>query len=131
MLAQRTPNGPATALFPWLMMKSDEPALLQRRFHETREQGMRLDRAALELGMELDADEPGMVRSFHDLRQLTVGRHAREQKPRAFQPVLVVNVHLVAMAVPLADVVGAVDRVDDAVAGELRRIGAEPHGAAQ
>src|SRR5262245_30658723 len=37
------------------------------------------------------------------------------------------DVDLVAVAVALADFVGAVDRADDAVAVELRRISAEAH----
>src|SRR6185295_10367303 len=109
----------------------DEPALLEGRFNEAGEQRMRFERAALELGMELDADEPRMVGALDDLGQLVVGRHAGEDQPRPFQRVAVMNVDLVAVAVPLADLILAVDRAHDAVAIELSLIGAEAHRPAK
>src|SRR6478672_9999851 len=92
---------------------------------------MRLERTALELGMELDADEPRVVGPLDDFGQLVVGRHAREEQAGAFECVAVMDVDLVAVAVPLADEVLAVDGANDAIAVELGRIGAQPHGAAE
>ncbi len=51
-----------------------------------------------------------MVRDLDDLRQHAVGRHAGEAQARLLQPVLVVDVDLVAVAVALADRGRAVDR---------------------
>src|SRR5579884_602438 len=109
----------------------NEPALLERGFDEAGEERVRLERPALELRVKLNPDEPGVIRPLDDLGQLPVGGHAREQQAGALQLVLVVDVDLVAVAMPLADVVAAVDRVNDAVSGELRRIGAEPHRSAE
>src|SRR6185295_20215842 len=92
---------------------------------------MRLERPALQFGMELDTDEPGVVGPLDDLGQLVVGRHAREDQARTLERALIVDIDLVAVAMALADLVRPVDRADDAVAVELGRIGAEPHGAAE
>ena len=46
----------------------DQPRLLQRCADEAGEQGMWLEGPALQFGMELDADEPGMVGPFDDFR---------------------------------------------------------------
>src|SRR3546814_6400687 len=59
--------------------------------------------------MELHADEPGVVRDLDDLRQLAVRRQAGEQQARLLQHLPVVDVHLVAVAVALADRIRAVD----------------------
>ena len=53
-----------------------QPALLHRRADEGSEQRVRLERSRFQFGMELHADEPGMVLVFDDLRQNTVRRHA-------------------------------------------------------
>ena len=52
-------------------------------------------------------------------------------RPAVLERIAIVDVDLIAVAVALADHVRAVDRADDAVAVELGRIGAEPHGAAE
>src|SRR6476619_5994411 len=92
---------------------------------------MRIERAALQLRMELDADEPWVVRTLDDLRQTAVRRHSGEDQTALLQRILVVAVHLVAVTVALANLVLAVDAADDAVAVELGRIGTQPHGAAE
>src|SRR5438874_2050469 len=124
-LVVRARNGRTAAAFRGFVL--DQPRLLHGRFDEAREQRMRLERPALELGMELDADEPRMVGPLDDFGQLTVGRHAGKDQSRSLERVTIVDVDLVAVAVPLADRVGAVDRADNAIAVELGRIGAEPH----
>src|SRR5690348_17863427 len=109
----------------------DQPRLFDRRLDEPCEQGMRLEWPAFELGVELDPDEPRMVRPLDDLGQLIVGRHSGEDQARALERIAIVDVDLVAMAVPFADAVRAIDRADDAVAVELGGIGAEPHRSAE
>jgi hypothetical protein len=54
---------------------------------ERRKQRMRLERARFQFGMELHADEPGMVLIFDDLRQHAVGRHAGEAHAVLLEPV--------------------------------------------
>jgi hypothetical protein len=51
-----------------------QPALHHRRLNEGCKQGMRLKGPRLQFGMELHADEPGMILIFDDLRQHAVGR---------------------------------------------------------
>src|SRR3546814_3109260 len=63
----------------------DQPALLHRRFDETREQRMRIERLRLEFRMELHPDKPWMVRALNDFRQHAVGRHARKDEPALFE----------------------------------------------
>ena len=60
-------------------------------------------------GMVLDADEPGMIGVFDRLRQHAVRRHAREYQAAVFQPILVVDIDLVAMAMALGNLGRAVD----------------------
>ena len=73
---------------------------------------MRIERARLQLGMELDADEPGMVGVFDDLGQEAVGRHAGEAQALRLEPVAIADVDLVAVAVALGDLRVAVDLGD-------------------
>src|SRR5579875_127482 len=109
----------------------NQPALLYRRLDERGEQRMRIEGLGFELGVELDADEPGMVGELDDLGQLAVGRHAGEPHPGLLELRLVVDVDLVSVAVALADLGGAVDRGHARPGHEPRRIGAEAHGAAE
>src|SRR3546814_12745717 len=81
--------------------------------------------------MELHADEPGVVRDLDDLRQLAVRRQAGEQQARLLQHLPVVDVHLVAVAVALADRIRAVDVAHPGAFLEDAGIGAEAPGAAE
>src|SRR4249919_1896985 len=92
---------------------------------------MRLEWSALELWVELDTDEPGVVGAFDDLGKLIVGRHSREDQARFLKRVAIVDVDLIAVSVPLANRIGTVDRTDLAVSVELGRIGSEPHRTAE
>ena len=92
---------------------------------------MRGERLGLELGVELDADEPGVLGHLDDLGQATVRRHAGEAQARGAQPVDVVDVDLVAVAVALADLTLAVDLVRERARLEDAGIGAKPHRAAE
>src|SRR5881394_2001036 len=109
----------------------NQPALLHRRRDEAREQRVRLEGAALLLGVVLHADEPGVAGQLDDLGQQAVGRHAAEAHACRLQPLAVARVHLVAMTVALGDQRAAVDLRDLAALGQLSRIGPEPHGAAE
>src|SRR5947209_18582210 len=93
---------------------------------------MRLERPRFQFGVELHADEPGMVLVLDDFRQDAVGRHPREAQAVLLEPVLVGGVDLVAVAMALRNLGGAaIDFRYPAAALERRRIGAEPHGAAE
>src|SRR3954470_22350605 len=78
-----------------------QPALRDRGLDEGRKQRVRLEGPRLQLGMELHADEPGMVLIFHDLRQHAVGRETREFQAMLLEAVLVGGVDLVAMTMTL------------------------------
>ena len=92
----------------------DQPRLLDRRLDEGGEERMRLKRAGGELGVELDAHEPGMIGALHDFRQLTIGRKARDPHASVVEPPAVADVHLVAMAVALENPLLAIDRAHPA-----------------
>src|SRR5437016_3040414 len=53
------PHLPPITLFDYTTLH--QPTLVDRRPDEGREQRVRLERPRLELGVELDADEPGVV----------------------------------------------------------------------
>src|SRR5882672_9386045 len=73
-----------------------------------------------------------MVLVLDHLRQEPVGRHAADAHAVLFEAALVAGVDLVAVAVALGNLTRAVvDGGDLAAALEYRRIGAEPHGAAE
>src|ERR1700691_2317982 len=116
---------------PLYSSRLDQARLLHRSLYEGGEERVRLEGLALQLGMELNADEPGMVGEFDDLGQRAVGRHAGKPHSGLFQPGFVVDVDLVAVAVALADLGLAVDLGDAAAGQKLRRISAEAHGATQ
>src|SRR5690606_18475066 len=105
----------------------NQPALLERGADEGRKERVRFEGFRLQLRMELDSDEPGMLGQLDDLRQHTVGRRAGKPQADLFETALVVDVRLVAAAVPLADHVAPVDAVHPAALFELAVISAEPH----
>src|SRR5213594_1927209 len=104
--------------------------VIERRAHESGEQRMRAHRTGLQLGMELTADEPGMIGQLDHFDQRAIRR-----QPRAAHAVLGEHVairvrDLVAMAMPLAHF-GRVVRLRHARAGaQAAGIGAQPHRAA-
>ena len=53
--------------------------------------------------MELDADEPRMVRTLDDFGKLAIGAHPAEDEAALLQRLAIMHVHFVAMAVALAD----------------------------
>src|SRR3954452_6653006 len=103
---------------PFQRLTSDEPALVERCADEAGEERVRLERTALELRMELDADEPWMVRPLDDFRQAIVGAHAGEEQAASLECLAIVDVDLVAVAMALADFGRAVCGGHAAVAGK-------------
>ncbi len=67
------------------------------------EQGVGLVGAALQLGVELDAHEPGVVGQLHDLHQPFVGGLTARIRPAASSRLAVEVVELIAVAVALVD----------------------------
>ena len=80
---------------------SDQPFGVLRGADEIGEQRMRRERFRLQFRSLLDADEPGVILHFHDLRQASVRGHARKDQAAFFQPVTVFDIDLIAVAVAL------------------------------
>jgi methyl-accepting chemotaxis protein len=87
------------------MTQQNQPALFHRRLDETGEQRMRVERPAFQFRVVLHADEPRMIRIFDRLRQHAVRRHAGEHQAAIFQPLLVVDIDFVAVAMALGNLV--------------------------
>src|SRR6202142_3039762 len=98
---------------------------------EGREQRMRLEGPGLELGMELAAQSPGVIRQLADLDVDAVGRFSRQPQAGRCQGLLIVTVEFIAVAVSLADLALSVSLVGEAAFGQLAWIRAQAHGAAQ
>src|SRR5438132_666687 len=91
---------------------------------------MRSKRLALELGMKLAPHEVGMVRKLHHLDQIELGVMAREHQAALGELGAVGVVHLVAMAVALADVLLAVELRRERARLKRALVSAKAHGAA-
>src|SRR4051794_5394585 len=106
-------------------------ALPLRRPYEALEQRVRLHRLRFELGMELAAQIPRMVRDLTDLDVRIVGRLAGDFQSRRLQPLLVFTIEFVAVAMALVDLAHSVGLVGHAALGQPAGPASEPHGAAQ
>src|SRR5678815_5124469 len=106
--------------------------VLERGVDEGLEEGMSAPGGGLELGMELHADEPGVhaPRQLDDLGQLVALRDRRDHQAGLGQPVEVVLVGLVAVAMPLGDDI-AVDLVRQRVGLDVGTLRPKAHGAAE
>src|SRR5215831_12450901 len=93
--------------------------LLRRRSDTRLEKGMRLNGLALEFGMELAAEEPGMIGDLADLDIRVVGRFASDLQACGLQPVFVFPIELVAMAMALIDLAGPIGALREASLGEF------------
>lgn len=109
----------------------NQAALLKCRFDEACKERMRIERAALQFRMVLNADEPRMVLVLDGFRQETIRRHAGEYEAAAFQLVLVVDIDFVAVAVTLGNIRVAVDVGNAGIFLQRRLVGAEAHRAAE
>src|SRR5208283_3328771 len=77
--------------------------------YERGEQGVGLQRLGLELGVELAAQEVGMVGDLHDLHEGAVRAHAGEGQPLGLHGLAVFGlVELVAVPVAFADLLAVV-----------------------
>src|SRR6185436_20890545 len=93
---------------------------------------MAVARVRREFRMELRREEPWMDgrRQLDELDE-TVAREPREHEPRARELFGVVVVELVAMAVALRDLAGAVDRLRERAVLDVADLRAEAHRAAE
>src|SRR5213078_1112986 len=88
--------------------------VLQSGFDERREQRMAAAGRRSEFGMELAADEPGMGRQLDHLAQLLALGEAGNAQALVLQPLHVLVVDFVAVAVAFVDHVRAIDLARDA-----------------
>src|SRR5262245_56249903 len=88
-----------SALLPHLQLGPRRLAPLEGRGDELAEQGVGLGGLALELGVELDGQEPGVVLQFDDLDELAVGAGAGDDEAGLLEDLAVGVVELVAMPV--------------------------------
>src|SRR5882672_6311674 len=104
--------------------------VLERGPHETGEQGVGAHRPRLELRVELAADEPRVIGQLDHLDQGAVRRQAGAAHAVFGEHVAVRVRHLVAVAVALAHLGGAVHLSYARAGPQPAGIGAQPHGAA-
>ena len=107
--------------------------VVQRRADERDEQRVRPGRPALELGVRLGADDERMDVGgvLDELDQVPVRRRAGEPQPALGDAVAVGVVDLVAVPVPLGHLGGLIGLRHNRIRLQHRRIGAQPHGAAE
>src|SRR5690242_1143762 len=115
---------------PLLRLAFPTPSRIRRGGDESREKRMWPRGARLELGVELAADEPGVVLELNDLDELPVRREAAQPHPVLHEEVAIAIRDLVTMPVPLAHLGHAVDLGGARATSEPTRVGAEPHRAA-
>src|SRR5438876_1734186 len=106
------------------------PGVLARRAHESGEQGVWPGGAGLELGVELAADEPGVIRKLDHLDQRAVRREPGAAHTVFGEHVAVRIRHFVAVPVPLAHLERAVDLRDPGAGTQFTGIRAQSHRAA-
>src|SRR5581483_7387898 len=106
-------------------------AVLVSRANERLEQRMRLHGFGFELGVELAAEEPGVVGDFADLDVGAVGSFAGDAQTGGFELAFVFAVEFVTGAVASVDLARTGRAVGEAILGQPARPAAQPHGAAQ
>src|SRR5688572_11537232 len=97
---------------------------------EAREEGMRSRGAGLELGVELAADEPRVLRVFDDLDELSVGTQPAQAQAVLGEEVAILVRDFIAMPMALTDLRHAIHLGRLRIARETRRVGAKSHRAA-
>src|SRR2546423_4244197 len=105
--------------------------VLQSGFDERRKQRMAAAGRRSEFGMELAADEPGMRRQLDHLAQLLALGEAGNAQALVLQPLHVLVVDFVAVAVAFVDHVRAVDLAREAPGLERSTLSAQTHRTAQ
>ena len=103
-----------------------------RGARELAEKRLRTGGTALELGVCLRGNEPGMLggRQLHHLDERLVGRDAGDDEPRALKVVAVGVVEFEAVAVALVHKLLAIRLTRERACAELRGIRAQAHGSA-
>ena len=92
---------------------------------------MRVERFRTEFWMELNGDEPGVVRELDDLDELAVRRFSGHEESMLREGLLIGPVELVAMPMPFVNDVAVVNLPSTGLLGKLTRILAQSHRAAQ
>ena len=128
-MARRPARPEASALAT--AARSRDAGTLERRADEVAEERRRPHRARLELRVELAGDEPRVVGQLDDLDEPALLVRARDDEARVDEPRPEVVVDLVAMPVALVDDRLAVRVARPRALGELDRLRAEPHRAAE
>src|SRR5688572_28788122 len=104
--------------------------MVERCLDVADEQRMTIPWRALELGVELHTHEPRMhrLRQFNDFGELFALRDGRDNEPRRLQPLQVMRIRLVAVAVPFGHHV-AVDLMRNRAWLHVRTLCPQAHGA--
>ena len=102
--------------------------LLECRANEGGEERVGLVGLGLKLRVGLRAEEPRVILELDDLDEIAARIHARDDHAATLELADVGIVDLVAMAVALADAVGAVGLVGERAGRERALVAAEPHG---
>ncbi len=97
--------------------------------NESRKQRVRLERFALEFGVELNSYKPGMVWDLDDFDQAAVGTGARESQAIRLKLLAILIVEFVPVAMSLINVLGIVRLARDAVGIQHRGLGPQSHCA--
>src|SRR5688572_7170486 len=106
-------------------------AVLHRSADKRREQRMRLERLGFEFRMELTPEIPRVVRDLADFDIHPIGRLTGQPQAFRCEDRFEFAVELVAMPVALANLWYAVGLARETPFGQLARVGAEPHRAAE
>ncbi len=103
---------------------------LKCRAHERGEDRVRLVWLALVLGVELAAEEPGVILQLHDFAEQAVWAGTRGLEASSGELVAVVVVDLVAVTMPLLDLRCPVDGVGEGALLDAAGVAAQAHRAA-
>src|SRR5918996_892380 len=123
------PGAPGQLLYSGSSGSCFPPA--QGRRDESGEEWVRPGWPRLELGVELAADEPGVVGQLNHLHQPAIGRLPREAEPELRQDIAVCVAYLPAMAMPLTDLRRPIGLRSPGAGTQARSVGAQPHRASQ
>ena len=106
--------------------------MIQRRLHIGIEQRVTIPRRGFELGVKLHANEPrvNVLRQLDNFRQVFALGQGRDHQAGIAQPVQVVHIGFVTVAMPFGDHL-AVNLVRQSALGHVRALRAQAHGAAQ
>ena len=105
-------------------------AILEAGANERSEERMRRKRLGFEFGMKLAAEEPGVVRHFHDFDVHAVGSFSCDAESGARERLFVLAIEFVAVAMALGNFECAVGSVREGSRLEFAWPRAQAHGAA-